>query len=188
MIKMENILDILEEGGSMVKGVGICLLILSSSMIGFYKSLEFSERLTNLNNLKWCLLLIKGEIKYQPSTLPELFFRTSDKMEKKYQHIFQSLAQQLMRKEGKGFSEIWREVWQREKQHFFFQKEDLEILLSFGKGFGYLDKDTQLSQLEYLITQVEFQVEDAKQKKQSGQRVYQMLGVIGGFFLAILFL
>ncbi|MBO8463937.1 MAG: hypothetical protein IAC13_08405, partial [Firmicutes bacterium] len=55
-------------------------------------------------------------------------------------------------------------------------------------GFGYLDKDTQLSQLEYLITQVEFQIEDAKQKKQSGQRVYQMLGVIGGFFLAILFL
>ena len=171
----------------MVKIIGLCLLVISSSMIGFYKSLEFSERLTNLINLKWCFLLIKGEIRYQPSPLPELFQRISAKMEHKYKDIFQTLAQELQKKEGKGFSEIWGFVWKKEEQKLSFQKEDIEVLLTFGETFGYLDKETQLHNLEYLITQLEGQIQDAKQKKQSGQKLYQTLGVIGGFFLAILF-
>lgn len=187
MIEMENCFVPLEGENRLIKFVGICLLVISCGMIGFYKSMEFSERLTNLTNLKWCFLLIQGELSYQPSPLPILFQRISEKMDRRYKHIFCQLAQELQKKEEKRFSEIWREVWIKAQQNLAFQKEDTEVLLTFGETFGYLDRETQIRNIEYLITQVEEQMKDAKEKKQSGQKLYQTLGIVGGFFLAILF-
>ena len=73
MMEMVSYCAPLEGGDSMVKAIGICFMAISCGMIGFYKSLEFSERLHNLIHLKRCFLLVRGEIRYQPAPFPELY-------------------------------------------------------------------------------------------------------------------
>ncbi len=171
----------------MIKLTGMVLLIVSCGLLGLYKSLEFSERVNSLTNLKWCFLMIRGDIRYQSAPLPETFYRLSKKMEKRYGTIFCTLSEILRKKQGESFQTIWNEVWEQQEKQLFLQKEDIEVLKSFGESFGYLDREMQMNTLEYLLLQLEEQIKDAQIKKKEGQKLYQTLGVMGGFFLAIIF-
>lgn len=170
----------------MIKAIGIIILIVSCSLLGIYKSLQFSERLEHLIHLKWSLLMIQGDIRYQASPLPETLERLARKMEKTYEKIFLNIAERMQQKKGERFQDIWKEIWKEEGKTLSFQREDVDLLISFGENFSYLDKKMQMDAFEYVLQQLEEQIQDAKQKKQEGQKLYRTLGVMGGFFLAIL--
>ena len=66
-----------------------------------------------------------------------------------------------------------------------FTVEDLEVILSFGRNFSGVDRKNQVASIDYFLAQLEEQLEDARQQKKMGQKLYQTLGVVGGFFLII---
>lgn len=170
-----------------MKLLGFCFVMLASVLIGFYKSLEFAERYSNLKKLKWCILLLKGDIRYQSSPIPETFLRLANKMAEPYQSIFKEISMLLRKERESSFQVIWTKMWSEHRNDLFFMKEDMEMILSFGEVFGYLDLEMQMNQFEYFLTQLDQQIEDAKKKKQSGQKLYQTLGWFGGVFFVILF-
>lgn len=170
-----------------VKLLGFCFVVLASVLLGFYKSLEFAERYSNLKQLKWCILLLKGDIRYQSSPIPETFLRLAKKMAEPYQSIFITISMLFRREREASFQTIWTKVWLEQRNALFFMKEDMEIITSFGEVFGYLDLEMQMNQFEYFLNQLDQQIEDAKKKKQSGQKLYQTLGWFGGIFFVILF-
>lgn len=171
----------------MMKPIGLCFVVIASIMIGCYKSLEFAERYSYLKQLKWCILLLKGDIRYQSSPIPETFLRLSKKMNEPYASIFRDISLQWSKERGDSFQSIWTKVWIGKRNFLFFTKEDMEIIISFGEVFGYLDLEMQMNQFEYFLNQLDQQVEDAKKKKQLGQKLYQTLGWFGGVFFVILF-
>lgn len=170
-----------------MKLLGFCFVMLASVLLGFYKSLEFAERYSNLKKLKWCILLLKGDIRYQSSPIPETFLRLANKMAEPYQSIFKEISMLLRKERESSFQAIWTKMWSEHRNDLFFMKEDMEMILSFGEVFGYLDLEMQMNQFEYFLTQLDQQIEDAKKKKQSGQKLYQTLGWFGGVFFVILF-
>ncbi|HIS63484.1 MAG TPA: stage III sporulation protein AB [Candidatus Scybalomonas excrementigallinarum] len=169
----------------MIKWSGILLIAVASVLLGFQKSMIFSERLKSLYQWKQCFLLIQREIEFQQASLPLIFTRLSNKMRGEFGEVFAQLAEQLQQKHGEDFSIIWENMWRSSYKKMYFTVEDLEVILSFGRNFSGVDRKKQVAAIDYFLAQLEEQLEDAREQKKMGQKLYQTLGVVGGFFLII---
>lgn len=171
----------------MLKWIGIGCIVLSCILLGFLKAQDLGSRVASLKTLHWCCLMMSGEIRCQQPTLPELFCRIGKQISKKYGIIFIEIAEELKRKGGQNFSEIWDRIWKVHQKELCLKEEDYCLIQSLGTSLGYLDRKMQLSTLEYFLERLSQRMEDAETEKRSGQKVYQMLGVTGGLLFMVLF-
>lgn len=68
------------------------------------------------------------------------------------------------------------------------QTQDVELLLSFGEGFGYLDQQMQLSSIQFVQEQLLDRVGELRGGCAARMRMARLLGVSAGIFLVILLL
>ena len=168
-----------------IKWIGIFIMAFASVLLGVRKSMTFSARLHNLYQLKRNFILIKGEIEYQQEPLIPIFKRLSCKCSGEYKKLFLQLGTELEQKKGEEFSAIWRKIWNQYKEPLFLQGEDMELIVSFGTSFSGADRKLQMNTIQYFLIQLDGQIEDAREQKKVGQKLYQTLGVVGGFFLIL---
>ena len=61
----------------MLKIVGGLLGVLSTTVFGFLKGKEYSDRVKELQYMKKLILMLKGEVEYARTPLSEAFFHIS---------------------------------------------------------------------------------------------------------------
>ena len=81
-----------------LKGAGAVMVIGASGYLGFYYSSRVRHRLTQMRTVRQILYMLKGEISYSASTLPESLETISGKTDRPF----------------RGFLEIWKgRPWNR---------------------------------------------------------------------------
>lgn len=172
----------------MIKIIGSIFTICSSIAIGTYFSQSLTWRIEALKEMKNCILLLKGDIRYACTPLPEAFATIGGRKKNAFGKFFLKLSQQLKQLDGSTFVELWKKAVETDLSQTALKKWDKESFGKLGECLGYLDKEMQLNQIDFYLSQLEEEIKQLEMEKKEKKRLYQMLGVMGGLFVTILLL
>lgn len=172
----------------MFKIVGAILVIFSSSAMGLYLSNELKTRIVDLKELKKILLLLRGDIQYANTPLPEAVQALSRRHDGKFKGFLENISQRLLKLRGESFGVIWKEGVEKDLTHTSFSKEDYALLNQLGENLGYLDKNMQIGTLDLYLEQIEETINSLSQSVKDKTYLYNSLGIMGGIFITIILL
>lgn len=170
------------------KLIGALLVIFSSGAMGFYFSNELKSRIHDLKELKKIIILLRGDIQYANTPLPEAVQALSKRHSGGYKKFLHNVGKRLLELNGVSFSVIWNEAAQQYLQNTSLVKEDFELLNQLGESIGYLDKNMQINTLDLYLAQVEEKIGELSQTVKEKSYLYNSLGLMGGIFITIILL
>lgn len=164
-------------------------MVAGGAGIGYARSQELAQREKNLELLLQLLLLLKGEIRWTNSTLPDAFRGISSKISEPFQSILGEAAEAMEQADGRTLAEILQFCGEKSfcgKSRN--EREVTEILRILGSRLGYLDREMQLRQIEFLETDLQLRRRQVREKLPEQKKICRILGILGGILLAVLFL
>lgn len=169
-----------------MKWLGIALILLGSSGIGFRMAGELEQRIRMLRGLQQALQLLKGELRCGRRTLTESLRNVSGHVDAPFSEFFSRIGEELARRDGSSAEEIWRENLDRYAGAYLMQPPERRALQRLGSVLGYLDMKAQLEALEECLGQLQLAEEEARGQAFGRRKLYRYLGMLGGMFLVIL--
>jgi len=170
----------------MLKLMGSMLVLLCSVGLGMAGAGELKAHCMELRLLKQAIYMLRGEVKYAKSTLPEAFGMLAVRVGPPFAGFFGNLEQELAWQQGRSFRDLWDEEIERSLGKSTLRREELEKLKRLGEGLGYLDLEMQLATIELYLEQLEEDISKAGQELHTKQKLYRSLGMAAGVFLVIL--
>ncbi|SHM84924.1 stage III sporulation protein AB [Anaerosporobacter mobilis DSM 15930] len=167
------------------KIIGAILVIVSSGGIGLYFSIILKERISDLKELNKLIIILRGEIRYASTPLPEAVSNLAYRTDGEYRRFLLAVAEEIDKQEGKSFGDIWNGCVEKELVDTSLNKKDKLLLTRLGENLGYLDKEMQLNTIDLYITQIQGELDDAVDGVKEKVRLYNMLGVMAGIFITI---
>ena len=168
-----------------IKSVGMLLIFASCMLMGCYFAGKKRYRGDDLAAMKRALTLLKNQICFLAMPLPEAMKDIAQKTGGSVGEAFLLAGQMMGGREGNRAESIWQQALEKKKGKLYFNEEDWEMLLSFGKTLGYLDsfqqQDSILIACEYLKEQ-EAQVRNEWAKH---QKLCVSIGALSGLLLIV---
>lgn len=171
-----------------VKAAGMLLMILGSVGIGLSLDFSMNTRAEVLRSLLRMTALLKGEISFGASSLPEAFAQIQRRLAMPVSGFLEFLAKETEQAEGESFHIIFKKGMERYLKGCHLTREDLENLEALGMQLGFLDQRNQIHQLELYEQETERTLRVLLEEMPARKKVCRTLGVLGGLFLAIVLL
>ncbi|MFD1066221.1 stage III sporulation protein SpoIIIAB [Oceanobacillus locisalsi] len=170
-----------------MKWIGVLLLISMSTALGWEWGKALKQRPKHIQFLLQSLQILEAEMVYSQVPLQEAFQIIADKLPVPVAGFYQQLAAELENKE-KDFNDIWEASARRLIGQSSLQKSELEILLQFGRTLGQHDIEQQQKHLKLTNIYLEEQWKNAAERFQTYGKLSNVLGLLCGIFLALLFI
>ena len=171
---------------NILKIIGCILVIASSTGIGFYYSTEMKNRIEDLKELRKLIGLLKGDIRYANTPLPEAISVLARRYKGSFHSFFQHASTKLQELSGQTFSQIWKTAVEQELINTSLSKKDKAQLISFGDNLGYLDKDMQMNTFELYLSGLEDELAELSKTVKERAYLYNSLGIMAGVFISII--
>lgn len=168
---------------------GCTCIIAGTTMYGFWLSARYSGHLSELEQLRQMIFLLKGQILYANAPLHEAFEAVGRRTEGHLAELFIRVAERIGQRQGEPFAEIWKaEVEQmgQENDASLLSKEDRQELGALGNHLGFLDREMQERNLLLYLEQLDLRIQEMREHKKERCRLCTSLGVMSGLFFAIL--
>lgn len=169
-----------------MKIIGCILVVASSTGMGFFFSNEMRCRIENLKELRKLIGLLRGDIRYANTPLPEAIGSITRRQNGNFNNFFNDVGTKLRELSGHTFSEIWKEAVQKELIDTSLSKKDKLHIIQFGESLGYLDKDMQMNTIDLFISQLEDEIKELSKTVKEKAYLYKTLGIMGGVFIIII--
>jgi stage III sporulation protein AB len=173
---------------SIAKIIGCILVIASSTGMGFYFSSELKRRVQDLKEFKKIIVLLRGDIRYSNSPLPEAISSIARRHQGVYQAFFTGVSTKLHELSGLTFSDIWKSEVEQNLTNTSLSKKDKVSLIQFGDNLGYLDKEMQMNTLDLYLTQLEDEIAELSRSVKEKSYLFNSLGITAGIFITIIML
>ncbi len=159
----------------------LILVFISSTLIGKYLSLRYSYRLTELEELKTALNILKSKIKFTYEPLPEIFYSITQNTNKNISKIFLN-AINKMKIENASIA------WEKSIEEYDgnLTKEDKQVIKNLSRLLGATDLEGQISQIEVTENFLENQIRQAQEEKNKNEKLYKKLGSTIGLAIVII--
>lgn len=170
------------------KIIGCILIIASTTGTGFFFSNEMKCRIEDLKELRKLIVLLRGDIRYANSPLPEAISSIARRNKGNFEPFFTEVSKKLHELSGITFPDIWKEAVGKKLYQTSLSKKDKTLLTRFGENLGYLDKDMQLNTLDLYISQLEEEITESSKTAKEKAYLYNSLGIMAGIFITIIML
>ncbi len=168
-----------------IKLIGSMIVFGASSFLGFALSRDCSKRPHELRILQGELQVFENEIAFLSNLLGDAFKKVCSSDTSTVSIFFRETEEKLRAGRGLNASEAW-ELSVRENIHkTSLNKEDEEILVSFGKLLGNSDVEGQIKNIRLTLSQLKIQEQKAEVHKAKNEKMYKTLGVLGGLAVVI---
>ncbi len=171
---------------NIMKIIGCILVIISSAGVGFYFSSEIRSRIEDLKELRKLVSLLRGDIRYASTPLPEAIHSISRRHNGSFHDFFDFISLQLNELSGLTFSQIWKTATESELMNTSLTKKDKLLLIQFGETLGYLDKDMQMNTIDLYIAGLEEEIDDLSKTAKEKTYMFRTLGITFGIFITII--
>ena len=138
-----------------------------------------------LAELERAILLLQSQIAYLSAPLTEVLESVSWKAEGVIGEIFAQAAAVMAERERASAEEIWTEAWSKRRNQIFLTAEDLDMVLSFGKTLGYLDKAQQEGSICLLLRYLEEALAQGRKRSEKNGRLYYGIGGLSGLLIIV---
>ncbi|MFP4698411.1 MAG: hypothetical protein ACLFMO_06870 [Eubacteriales bacterium] len=171
-----------------LKIIGAIITITSSALIGLYFSKSLSFRLEDLKQLKKIMIMLRGEIKYSLSPLPEALEQISKRSHYPFKEFLQKVGEELKKYNGQDLQKIWEQEIDKTLLKTYLKKGDIAKLKQLGETLGYLDKEMQLNTIDMYLEQLEEEIKYAIDHNSQTGKLYKNIGLLGGILIVIVFI
>lgn len=171
----------------MLKLLGAFLVIAACAAGGMLASKSLERRCRILRGLQEGLLALKREISFSNSRLSQAMAAAAVSAGQSYE-LFQLTGEKLTEGQGISAGEAWQEALKEFAFDTVLEREELEVLQSFGVGLGLSDINDQINRLELCRQRLESIEKNAELQWQKLGKVWRNLGWSLGIVLALLFL
>lgn len=170
----------------MTRLLGAALVLAGCGGLGLAGVARLEGRVRDLGELAAGLDTLQRELGWRLSPLPQALDAAARAVQGPAAQLFAQCAQCAGRPDGPGFQQVWREALSAAPLRL--AAGDLALLERLGPVLGRYDGDSQRLALEDAAAGLRtLQGEAADDRKRLG-RVYGVLGVTAGLFLAIVLL
>lgn len=171
---------------NIMKIVGCILIVLSTTGIGFYFSSDMKCRIEDLKEWKKLICLLRGDIRYANTPLPEAISLAGRRHEGNFHVFLCSVGTQLQELSGETLAAIWKAAAERNLSNTSLNKKDKMQLIRFGENLGYLDKDMQMNTFELYLSQLDEEITELSRTVKGKAYLYNSLGIMAGIFITII--
>lgn len=170
----------------LLKIIGMIVLITSGALMGYSLCDDYIERIQCLEAVKKALIILRGEIKHNNSSICEalenitvsnrLIMSFIKKVVKEYKNMNGSLW------------EAWKKGVTENLEQSPLKNEEINIIRDFGRNLGITDRETQMKNIDECMKEMDGCITGLKGEKKEKCKLYKMLGVLSGLFISIMLL
>ncbi|MDR2939688.1 MAG: stage III sporulation protein AB [Clostridiales bacterium] len=171
-----------------LKFVGFLLVLASTTLIGIYLGSKESFRAMDLKEFKKALIILKSEIEYLNSPLLEAMQNISVKVEPPVSQVFMGMSKKMFCSESGDIYTFWQDAVLGNTKKTYLKKEDIGLILDFGKCLGHLDKNLQVNNIRFTIEQIEERVAVLNIESAKSKKMYNSMGILSGLLICIIFI
>jgi len=153
--------------------------------LGMYYAAKESVRAGELLEFKKALLILSSEIEYMRSPLTVACSNIAKRTNALVSVIFSTFSESLATGEGETAYRLWVSAVESVKEASYMSHEDWDVIESFGKTLGYLDKNMQQNAIDYAINYIDEKAVELHLHGSKNKRMYRSLGVIGGLLVTV---
>lgn len=162
------------------------MIIIASALLGIVYSREAEGKLNTLYEIQRILLMLKGEITYNKAPVADAFINLSHHVKEPFAGFFQTTGEELDKSFGKTLETVWRECCDKELKELVIAKEDKQEFREFGANMGYLDVQMQVASLTLYGEKMDIRIKEYANGIKEKQRIFKIMGVMGGIFLVLI--
>ena len=163
----------------MLKAVGALLVVLSCGAMGYGKSLSYTKRQRELEEIQKMLYFLLGEITYRREALPEAMVRVADKIRPPLSDFLREVSRAAKEYQGERFSKIFSQKAEKYLKETSLTKTDLEEFIRLGE-------DLQENTINLYLEELKGEILKTEKEGPARKKMYQALGLMAGMFLAIM--
>ncbi|AWB45104.1 stage III sporulation protein AB [Paenibacillus sp. CAA11] len=170
----------------MLKILGAALILLASTLAGWWKASGYAARPHEIRRLILALRRMETEIGYGFTPLPEAFSRIGAQNREPLRSLFIEAA------EAMGPPRNWtaqdslhhaiRERW----KYSYMKAGERDVMYQLAFSLGTSDRKDQLNHLETAIRQLETEEAVALEEQRRYEKMCRSLGLLAGAFIVIL--
>ena len=157
------------------------MIFLGSLQAGKIIAKKFSNRVTELKEMKNALNMFLTKIKFTYESVPESFSEIGNNINGNTGKIFRT-ASELMKEKSAG--EAWEETVDAIETSL--TEEDKGIIKNLGRMLGKTDLEGQVSEIKLVQDFLNTQIEVAEKEKQKNEKLYRTLGGVVGLAIVII--
>lgn len=171
-----------------LKIMGSLLIMGAASYLGYTLSGDFAKRPAQLRALQGQLQMLENEIGFMSNLLIDAFEKIYKYGKNETGMFFIAAAGFLKESSGVNASGAWEMALKENIGKTSLNKEDAEILYSFGRMLGNTDCEGQINNIRLTVSQLKMQELKAEDSRVKNEKMYRSLGVLGGLALVIILL
>ena len=149
-----------------LKVIGVLIVVTACSLMGFALANDYIAKINNLDAFKKSLRILKGKIKYDNLSVfeaMELIKINNNVIENFYHKV-----SEVYFMEEKTLFESWKMAVNKYlKKEIKIDKQETDLILTFGTNLGVTDRETQLSNIDECINDIQEVILQLKEEKHS---------------------
>lgn len=164
------------------------VILLSTSMIGFFYGLKFNKRAKNLLDLEYCIRILKSEVIIGNTPLSIALENTYKKGKGEISNIFRIIKEDLINQKREDIYYSFLNLEDILANKYMLNKEDIELLFFLGKVLGKTNRADQEKNFIFILDQISNLRVQANLEKIRNGKLYPSLGVLIGLGIIIIFI
>ena len=170
-----------------MKWLGMGMVLAGCFGIGMWFSLVYAGRIKNLLDCKKAILIIRGEISYGHSPLPQAVFQAAGRVSGSIRTFLEEVSEK-MEQGGMGLDDIWQSAIEKQIGSREMGRQERMEVKELGETLGYLDVEMQLQTIQLYLERLDQSIEELEREKSSRIRLYPALGMMCGALICIILL
>lgn len=170
----------------MLKAIGAVMVILASSVAGMQLGGVYARRPRELRSMMGALLMLKTEIGYAATPLPEALTAIAKRADPAVSPFFGAAAHYLDNVHGATASEAWSRALAEAGCTMALREEDVETLRDLGASLGGSCREDQMRHISLAMERLKAAAVSAEIDAGRYVRLYNFLGFGAGVGLVIL--
>lgn len=164
---------------------GSIIVLMSSSFLGYILSTDCKKRPQQLRELQALLQMFENRISYLSDILTDAFDIIFASSKSEVGIFFNYTSKKLKAERNMNACEAWEAAVRDNIKKTSLNKEDEEILVSFGKILGGSDLEGQIKNIRLTINQLKLQEDKAEKSRVKNEGMYRSLGILGGIAVVV---
>lgn len=162
------------------------IIILSSTGIGMYMGCWYRWEIKRLKEFKKIIMLLKGEISYGNTALPDAIKAIVNKNEGDFREFLLVLVKEFKAEQGVRFQAIWENAVDLTLNKNNLSLKSREMIKGLGKELGHMDKHTQIECLDVFLYELDEEIKEKTALSKDKARIYNVAGILFGIFVVII--
>lgn len=161
-------------------------IVTLTGYIGYLKALKLRKREYILRDMVTFLSLVKNEIKYMLSVLPNAYEVSRQKLNTDLNIVIGQIVVDMLTFDN--LSLIEKSMVDNFAKLEELTEYDKNVCISTLKNLGRSDIDGQINIIDNAISILENQIKEANEIKINNSKVYKTVGTIAGIMIVIIFI